>query len=195
VTTDAWRETPELMGEHVRLVPLEPHHAAGVLAAADDDEVFRWLWFARPTTLADAEAVVARYLSLPVLPWAQLDRRTGELAGLTAYYDVDPALRTVAIGHTWLGRRHWRSGLNAEAKLLLLTRAFDELGCVRVVWHTDIRNERSQAAIARLGAQREGVLRKHRLRPDGSWRDTVTYSMTDDEWPAARRALAARLAR
>ena len=114
---------------------------------------------------------------------------------MTSYYEVDAAQRTVAIGWTWLARRVWRTGVNTEAKLLLLRRAFDDLGCVRVVWHTDIRNERSQAAIARLGAQREGVMRKHKLRPDGSWRDTVTFSMLDDEWPAARAALEDRLAR
>jgi len=116
------------------------------------------------------------------------------VAGMTCFYDVDAELRTVAIGHTWIGRRFWRTGLNTEAKLLLLTRAFDELGCVRVVWHTDIRNDRSQAAITHLGATREGVLRKHRPRDDGSWRDTVTFSMLDDEWPQARDRLTARLA-
>ena len=101
--------------------------------------------------------------------------------------------RALGIGHTWLGQRWWRTGHNTEAKLLLLSHAFETLGAVRVVWHTDIRNTRSQAAIERLGAVREGVLRKHRRRCDGSWRDTVQYAMVDDDWPAARTALAARL--
>ena len=114
--------------------------------------------------------------------------------GTTSLYEVVPAVRTLAIGHTWLGKPWWRTGHNTESKLLLLSYAFDDLGAARVVWHTDIHNERSQAAIARLGAAREGVLRKHRIRFDGSWRDTVQYSMTDDDWPAARDRLSSRLA-
>lgn len=187
--------TPTLTGRHVRLEALTPDHAPGLLAASDDDEVFRWQAFHRPRTLADAEALVELYLAKPdAHPWAQIDLASGEVAGLTTYYDVDPALRTVAIGWTWIGSRFWRTGLNTESKLLLLRRAFDDLGCVRVVWHVDIFNERSQAAVSRLGAHREGVLRKNKIRRDGSWRDTVTYSMLDDEWPAARENLEERLA-
>lgn len=191
---DFWAR-PVLAGSLVRLEPLTSDHAPAVLAAADDDEVFRRLTFARPRTLLDAEALVARYLDQPVVPWVQVDVASGDVVGMTTFYDVDPAQLTVAIGWTWLARRAWRTGINTEAKLLLLRRAFDDLGCVRVVWHTDILNERSQAAISRLGAQREGVMRKHKLRPDGTWRDTVTFSMTDDEWPDARARLAARLVR
>jgi len=189
-----WYETPDLAGDRVLLIQLHPHHAPGVLAAADDDEVFQWMSFRRPTDLAEAEAVVERYLSTPnLVSWAQIDQKSNELAGLTTYYDIDPASRTVAIGTTWLGKRFWCTPINTEAKFLLMGRAFDDLGAVRVVWRTDINNERSQAAIERLGAQREGVLRKHKIRADGSWRDTVVYSMLDDEWPAAREALAGRL--
>ncbi|MEO6472186.1 MAG: GNAT family protein, partial [Aeromicrobium sp.] len=122
-----------------------------------------------------------------------IDEVSNELAGVTSYYDIDPPSRTVAIGFTWLGKKYWRTGINSEAKLLLLSRAFDDLGAVRVVWHTDNLNERSQAAIERLGAQREGALRKHRKRVDGTWRDTIVYSMLDDEWPAAKKALKKRL--
>ncbi len=191
-----WTATPELAGTHVRLVPLTPEHAAGILAAADDDSVFQWLRFDRPQNLDEAKVIVADYLDDPNrFPWVQIDQRTGEVAGMTTYYDVDPTQRTVAIGHTWLGKRFWRTGINTESKLLLLTRAFDDLGSVRVVWHTDNRNERSQAAIARLGAQREGSMRKHRLRGDGTWRDTVVFSMLDDEWPAARARLTKALDR
>jgi RimJ/RimL family protein N-acetyltransferase len=129
------------------------------------------------------------------VPWVQRCARTGAVVGTTSYYDIDPERRAVAIGHTWLGRPWWRSGINTEAKLLLLGRAFDQLGAVRVAWHTDIRNTRSQAAIERLGANREGVLRMHRQRPDGSWRDTVQYAMTVDEWPNAQARLRERLRR
>lgn len=190
-----FRATPTLTGTHVRLEALTAEHAEGVLAAADSDDVFTWLTFRRPTDLAAARELVDRYLENPaVSAWAQIDVASGRVAGLTAYYDIDPDLRTVAIGFTWLGQAYWRTGVNTEAKLLLLTRAFDELGCVRVVWHTDDLNRRSQAAIARLGAQREGTMRRQKRRADGSWRDTALFSMIDDEWPAARAALLARLA-
>lgn len=204
---DAWYALPVLAGEHVRLEPLAVEHAEGYLAAAgtaaDAEEVFRWVMTpgsvtGAPRTLADARTDVLAALADRArgirLAYAQLAPRTGELMGCTSYYDINPGLRTLAIGHTWLGLPWWRSGVNTEAKLLLLTHAFDRLGAARVVWHTDIRNERSQAAIARLGATREGEFRKHRIRRDGSWRTTVQFSMTDDDWPAARRHLTGRLA-
>jgi N-acetyltransferase len=208
VNTDSWYALPVLSGRLIHLEPLAIEHAAGYLAAtgtgADAEEVFRWL---NPkhgsnsvaTSIADAEEHILTALAARArgerFAYAQFDAATGEFAGTTSFYDVSPALRTLAIGHTWLGKQWWRSGHNTESKLLLLTYAFDTLGAVRVVWHTDIYNERSQAAIARLGATREGVLRKHRIRRDGSWRDTVQYAMTDDDWPAARDRLTERLER
>ena len=191
-----WYETPDLTGDHVRLVSLRPDHAAGLLAAADDDEVFRWQSFARPRALEDANDLHDWYLARPnAITWTQVDAASGDVAGLTTYYEIDPVNRSVAIGATWLGRRFWRTAVNTEAKLLLMCRAFDDLGCARVVWHVDIANERSQAAVERIGGVREGVLRKHMIRRDGSWRDTVVFSMTEEEWPDARRALEERLAR
>lgn len=194
VRPSQWYETPDLRGDRVALTQLRPHHAEGVLAAADDDAVFRWMSFDRPTTASQAEAVVRGYLDAPgMVAWAQFDMGSDELAGLTTYYDIDPDLRALAIGNTWLGHRFQRSAVNTEAKLLLLSHAFDALGAVRVVWHTDILNEQSQTAIERLGATREGVLRKHRIRKDGSWRNTVQFAMTDDDWPPARDGLRDRL--
>jgi RimJ/RimL family protein N-acetyltransferase len=178
---------------------MSPAHADGLLAAADDDEVFRWLSIGRPTSRQESADMVngmlAQWDNGQRVPWVQVDTRDGraEIAGSTSYYEINATNRTVAIGFTWLGRRFWRSPLNTESKLLLLTRAFDELGAVRVVWHTDEFNERSQAAIARLGAQREGMLRKHKLRPNGTWRNTVQFAMTDDDWPAVRTRLSSRL--
>lgn len=189
-----WDETPNLVGDHVRLEQLQPHHAEGLLQASDDDEVFTWQLFARPTTIDEAKALIELYLGRPnTRSWAQIDQRTNDVAGLTTYYDIDPGRRTVAIGSTWLGRRFWRTGINTESKLLLLRHAFDVLECARVVWHVDIKNERSQAAVTRIGGVREGVIRKHIIRRDGSWRDTVLFSMTDEEWPAARDALELKL--
>lgn len=195
VLPSQWYETPDLVGNQVKLVQLRPHHAEGLLAASDDDEVFRWQAFDRPRSIADAEALIDFYHSQPdTIAWAQIDQASNEVAGLTTYHDIHPSNHTVSIGYTWLGRRFWRTGINTEAKLLLLIRAFETLGCARVAWHVDILNERSQVAVERVGGAREGVLRKHKIRRDGSWRDTVLFSMTDDEWPAARQALEARLA-
>jgi RimJ/RimL family protein N-acetyltransferase len=190
-----------LAGRLVELVPLSYEHAAGYLAAAEAGggaaEVFRNLTQPAPKDEDDARAQIAAALAARArgerLPYAQLDAVTGEFIGTTSFYDVAPALRAIAIGFTWLGSAWWRTGHNTESKLLMLTHAFEGLGAARVVWHTDIRNVRSQAAIARLGATREGVLRKHRIRPDGTWRDTVQYSMTDDDWVTVGAQLAARL--
>jgi N-acetyltransferase len=207
VDADRWYDVPVLAGRLIRLEPLVMAHAPGYLAAAGSRsaaaEVFRWLSppggaLAEPVTVADAagqiEAALAARDRRTRLPFAQIDAATGEFAGTTSFYEVNPVLRTLGIGHTWLGQRWWRTGHNTESKLLLLSYAFETLGAVRVVWHTDIRNTRSQVAIERLGAAREGVLRKHRIRSDGSWRDTVQYAMVDDDWPAAKTALVARLA-
>lgn len=196
---------PVLAGRFVRLEPLAAEHAAGYLSAAGDgadaEEVFRWLrtpgsTSGAPRTLADARADIVAALAARArgerFAYAQFDAISGEFAGTTSLYDIDPSVRTLAIGHTWLGKRWWRCGHNTESKLLLLTHAFETLGAARVVWHTDINNVRSQDAIARLGAVREGELRKHRIRRDGSWRTTV-HSMTDDDWPAAKHRLTARL--
>lgn len=217
---DLWYALPVLAGHLIRLEPLALEHAPGYLAAAgpreEAAEVFRWLSppsggppanegvvggggsIAEPVTVEDAERHILGALAARArgqrLAYAQLDAVTGEVAGSSSYYEINPALRAIGIGHTWLGKRWWRTGHNTESKLLMLTHAFDTLGAARIVLHTDIFNERSQAAIARLGATREGELRKHRIRADGSWRTTVQYSMTDDDWPSVRERLAARLA-
>ena len=206
--TDGWWTLPVLTGRLIRLQPLAIEHAAGYLAAAGTPEqaedVFRWLNTAgsksgAPRTIDDARADISAALAARArgvrLAYAQLDASTDEVAGTTSYYELDPSVRAIAVGHTWLGPRWHRTGHNTESKLLMLTHAFDTLGAARVEWHTDIHNERSQAAITRLGATREGELRKHRIRRDGSWRTTVQFSMTDDDWPAARDRLTASLDR
>jgi RimJ/RimL family protein N-acetyltransferase len=206
-SADEWYSMPVLAGRLIRLAPMAAEHAEGYLAAAgagaDAEDVFRWVMTpgsssGAPRTPADARADVAAALAARArgerFAYAQFDAVTGEFAGTSSYYDVVPALRTLAIGHTWFGKPWWRTGHNTESKLLMLTHAFEHLGAARVVWHTDINNQRSQAAITRLGATREGEFRKHRIRRDGSWRTTVQYSMTDDDWPAAKAHLTGRLA-
>ena len=156
---------PVLAGRLIRLEPLALEHAPGYLAAAgtggEAAEVFRWMSppggaLAQPVTLEDASRHIADALAARArgarLPYAQIDAATGEFAGTTSFYEVNPALRALGIGHTWLGQRWWRTGHNTESKLLMMTFAFETLGAVRVVWHTDIFNTRSQAAIERLGA-------------------------------------------
>ncbi len=193
----AWLTPAAMTGTYVRLEPLDLSHTAELYTATTDPEVWRHLGDQRPADPNALAAIVGEALrahdSGIRVPWVQRCARTGEIIGTTSYYEIDEANRSVGIGYTFLGRPWWRTGVNTEAKLLLLTRAFDELGARRVVWHTDIRNERSQRAIERLGAAREGVLRMHRQRPDGSWRDSVLYSMTMDEWPKAQARLRDRL--
>ncbi|BCL16347.1 bifunctional pyridoxamine 5'-phosphate oxidase family protein/GNAT family N-acetyltransferase [Micromonospora sagamiensis] len=188
-----WYEPAPMRGAHVALEPLDLAHAAELFDATADPEVWRHLTSPRPTDAADVRTLVADALSAHQrgerVPWVQRCAVTGAVVGTTSYYEIDPGRGSVAIGYTFLGRPWWRTGVNTEAKLLLLGRAFDELGARRVVWHTDIRNERSQRAVERLGATREGVLRLDRQRADGSWRDTVQYSMVVDEWPEAQRRL------
>ena len=194
-----WSDPLQLQGFGLTLTPLRVEDASDFLAALGSPEeraeVVAHLSFAPPVDLAGATEII----ELAVhdhhrIAYAQRLDATGELVGSTSYYDIDPSLRTLAIGHTWVARRHWRTFVNTASKMIMLERAFDVLGAERVVWHTDIRNLRSQAAIARLGGVREGVLRHHRIRRDGSWRDTVQFSMLSAEWPDARRRLEARLA-
>ncbi|QWF81392.1 GNAT family N-acetyltransferase [Amycolatopsis sp. CA-230715] len=189
-----WTTVPTLTGEHVRLEPLSGDHAEGLHEAGRDPEIWAWLSLKRPETLDDTRAMVETIRSTPGRQaFAQIDAVTGEVAGTTSYYQVDPAHRALLIGYTWIGKRWQRTPLNTEAKLLLLTHAFEARGAIRVAWQTDHRNERSQRAIERLGAKRDGVLRSHRIRPDGTVRDTVEYSVIAAEWPSVRDGLLARL--
>jgi RimJ/RimL family protein N-acetyltransferase/nitroimidazol reductase NimA-like FMN-containing flavoprotein (pyridoxamine 5'-phosphate oxidase superfamily) len=187
---DPWHDAPTLTGSRVVLTALEPSHVDGLFAAIADPVV----WEHFPTPLpADRDAMATYVRAARADPdraaFAVLDAVTGEVIGTTSYYGINPRHRGIAVGHTAYAKPRWRTGVNAEAKLLLLGRAFDELGAERVELHTDIRNERSQRAIERLGATREAVLRRHRLRPDGSWRDTVLYALTVADWPATRAVL------
>lgn len=199
-----WYAQQSLTGGKVALVPLQVEHAAGFRAAlhagGGATAVYQWLGRAvPPDTDEAAKAEIMLALAARArgerLPYAQLDATTGQLIGTTSFYEVDPASRSLAIGHTWLGVPWWRTGHNTESKLLMLVEAFDELGAARIVWHTDALNARSRAAIERLGATSEGILRKHRIRADGTWRDTAQYAMTDDDWPAVKRKLRASLQR
>jgi RimJ/RimL family protein N-acetyltransferase len=189
----AWIQSVTLTGAHVVLEPAGDQHVADLLAAAQDDLVWTWLPWPRPGTEADVAAMLAGERRV-AHPFAQLDAASGRAVGVTTYRDVDDRHRTLEVGGTWIGRPWWRTAINTEAKLLCLGHAFETLSANRVAIKTDIRNERSQAAIARLGAVREGVLRHQYIRRDGTLRDSVMYSIVPDEWPQVRASLRARLA-
>jgi RimJ/RimL family protein N-acetyltransferase len=189
----AWVEPVTLTGDHVVLEPAADRHLPDLLAAARDEQVWTWLPWRRPTTEAELAAILDGERRI-ALPFAQVERTTGRAVGITTYRDIDERHRTLEVGGTWLGRPWWRTAINTEAKLLILGHAFEVLEANRVAIKTDIRNERSQAAIARLGAKREGVLRHQYIRPDGTLRDSVMYSVIPEEWPAVRAYLRGRLA-
>jgi len=188
-----WIEPVTLTGEHVILEPAADRHLPDLLAAAADPDVWTWLPWRRPTDADELAALLEGERAI-AYPFAQLDATSGRAVGITTYRDVDERNRTLEVGGTWIGRPWWRTAINTEAKLLFLGHAFDALGANRVAIKTDIRNERSQRAIARLGATREGVLRRQMIRPDGSLRDTVMFSVIPEEWPGVRDHLRARLA-
>jgi RimJ/RimL family protein N-acetyltransferase len=188
-----WIEPVTLTGTHVILEPAADRHVGDLLAAAQDDAVWEHLPWPRPHTEAEVAAMLDDERRV-AYPFAQVDAAGGRAVGITTYRDVDERHRTLEIGGTWLGRPWWRTAINTEAKLLFLGHAFDTLGANRVAIKTDIRNERSQVAIARLGAVREGVVRHQYVRRDGTLRDTVLYSVIPEEWPAVRAHLEARLA-
>lgn len=190
-------EPIELRGDLVGIEPLRAEHAVGILAAADSDEVFAWLPYSRPADLDQArdwidDALVDRRANRR-LPFAVLSAVDDSVIGSTSFWDFDAHNAHVEIGSTWLGRSSWRTGRNVEAKLLLMTHAFETLELERVAFRTDIRNERSQRAIERLGAVKEGIHRHEMRRRDGSWRDSVHYAILCSEWPGTKERLLQRL--
>ena len=192
----SWWTPVTLSGPTLTLSPMRlrdaPDYLQALGSAEESAEVVQHLTFRPPADLTEARLIISAAVGDATrMPYVQRITETGELVGTTSFYEIDPVLRSIAIGHTWVARRFWRTGVNTESKLIMMSRAFEGLGAERLVWHTDIRNIRSQAAIERLGAQREGVLRHHRIRPDGSWRDTVQYAMLREEWPEAKARLLA----
>jgi N-acetyltransferase len=188
-----------LEGAHVILEPLEPRHAPGLLAAGADEETWRYMPLPPPTTLAEVLAMILsaseETASGREVAFAIVERSSGSAVGSTRYLDILRPHRALEIGFTWIGPAWRRSAINTECKLLLLAHAFDVLGAHRVTLKTDARNERSQRAIERIGATREGVLRRHRVCWDGSVRDTVYYGVTDADWPVVAARLSALAAR
>ncbi|MFC7300310.1 GNAT family N-acetyltransferase [Cognatiluteimonas weifangensis] len=190
-----WATPPTLRGRHVTLEPLQPAHADGLRAAAADGRLWE-LWYTNVPEPEQTQAWIAAALAMQAagsaLAFVVRDAQ-GRIVGSTRYYDLLPATPRLQIGYTWYARSVQRTGLNTEAKLLLLEHAFEALGCASVGLQTSTRNAASRAAIARLGAREEGILRQHLRHRDGSLRDTVNFSILDREWPAVKAGLRQKL--
>ena len=191
-------EPVTLEGAHVRLEPMREEHADGLVAAGCGLELFGFF----PFSLEREEAMrgyvklnVAAAASGAVLPFVTLERATNRVVGATSFLAIEPAHRRLEIGATWITPSHQRSLVNTEAKLLQLTHCFEVLGCNRVEFKTDERNEKSRTALARIGAKEEGRFRAHMVMPDGHLRTSVWFSVIASEWPELKRRLAQKLAR
>jgi len=182
-----------LYGQQVRLEPLDHRHADHLFEEAQSDDIWRYMPVPRPESRDAVVSLIEKAWKAASegveLPFAIIDDRTDRAIGSTRFLEIRRSDRALEIGWTWLGRKWQRTGVNTEAKYLLLRHAFEELGALRVQFRIDGRNERSQRAVERLGAMKEGVLRRHRLTWDAVYRDTVYYSILDGEWADVKRRL------
>lgn len=186
-----------LQGVHVRLEPLSLEHLDALCAVGLDPELWRWTLstVGSPEAMrAYVEAALAEQRAGTALPFATVESSSGRVVGSTRFGSFEPSHRRVEIGWTWIARPWQRTAINTEVKLLMLAHAFERVGCNRVELKTDALNERSRAAIRRLGAQEEGILRRHMVTATGRVRDTVYHSILSDEWPEVRARLRSRLA-
>lgn len=182
-----------LQGTRVRMEPLSfERHFAGLMAIGLDPELWRWTLNVC-TTREDLSAYLREALDMQsegnALPFATIDQATGRVVGCTRFGNIEPKHRRAEIGWTWVGKPYQRSHVNTEAKYLMLRHAFEKWGCVRVELKTNALNKKSRAAILRIGAKEEGTLRKHATSDTGVVRDTVYFSITDDEWPGVKARL------
>lgn len=193
-----WRTVPapvtlELPRGRARLVPYSHEHIPELVAALGDGSLFRWMPVAPPTTPELMRVFMGKSLEAQSrgeeIPFTIMDRRTGGMIGSTRYLDIRHADLGLEIGWTWLSNESQRTAINTECKLLLLRHAFEELGAIRVQLKTDARNSRSRAAIGRIGARFEGILRRQRILHDGVRRDTAYYSVLAEEWGGVRERL------
>lgn len=189
-----------LVGQHATLVPLSPQHHDDLVEATRDGALWT-LWYTSVPSSESMAGEIARRLELQtkglMLPFAVIHRGLGKAVGMTTFLNIDSSNRRVEIGATWYRQSVQRTAINTECKLLLLSHAFDTLGCIAVEFRTHLHNQRSRAGIERLGAKLDGILRNHQLNlhPDaeGSYRDTCVYSILPGEWPAVRANLRYRL--
>jgi RimJ/RimL family protein N-acetyltransferase len=188
-----WRTPVTLTGNYVRLEPMTEAHIPGLAEIGVGQDFWDFMLYGNMNTEADMANWVHDILSRAEkgadLPFAVIHLASGQVAGATRYLNIMPNDRGLEIGGTWYGLKFQRTAVNTECKYLLLQYAFETLGCIRVQFKTDMRNERSQRAIERIGARREGVLRNHMILPDGRYRNSVYYSIIDNEWPDVKKRL------
>jgi RimJ/RimL family protein N-acetyltransferase len=188
-----------LTGNYVRLEPLTEEHVTGLAEIGVGQTFWDFMLYGNINTVDDMHKwvgdILARAENGTDLPFAVIHLESGRVAGATRYLNIMPQDRGLEIGGTWYGVEFQRTSVNTECKYLLLSHAFETLGCIRVQLKTDLRNERSQKAIERIGAVKEGVLRNHMILPDGQYRHSVYYSILDTEWPAVKTRLESMLAR
>jgi RimJ/RimL family protein N-acetyltransferase len=191
-------EPVSLEGDHVRLEPMTLAHVPALSEVAFEPSIWRWMFVNLETpddVRAYVEAALAGAAAGSELPFVTIDRATGRVVGSTRYLAIALEHRRIEIGWTWIAPAWQRTAINSGAKLLMLEHAFERLGCRRVEFKTDARNERSRTALAGIGAQFEGIFRKHMVLRDGSPRDSAWFAIVDDDWPAVRDRLRDRLAR
>ncbi|MEM6517529.1 MAG: GNAT family protein [Bacteroidota bacterium] len=192
-----WIEpTLELDGQFVKLIPLEAKHESELLIAASDGKLWE-LWF----TSVPSTKTIKDYIETAIsnrdkgkqIPFSVVDKSSGKIIGCTRFYNIYKQNRRVEIGYTWYAQSFQKTAINSECKLLLLQYAFEELNCIAVQFMTDWFNLPSRKAISRLGAKQDGILRQHRINNDGSFRDTVVFSITNPEWIGVKKSLEQRL--
>jgi len=180
----------------IQLIPLKPIHRNGILKAAGDGKLWE-LWY---TSVPDKETL-DDYIAMALrekdknesLPFVVFDRETGQIIGSTRYMNVDLKNKRLEIGHTWYARSYQRTGTNSKCKFLLLQYAFEQMGAIAVEFRTHFFNQKSRTAIERLGAKQDGILRNHRIDKNGLLRDTVVYSILQNEWPVVKKSLQHKL--
>ena len=187
-----------LEGRHVRLAPMGLHHMDALWAAAQDPRT--WEFSSAVIRSAEecrtyVETAISWQSAGTAVPFVTIERASGSVIGSTRFANIDRTHRRAEIGWTWINPKWWRTAINTEAKYLMLRHAFDEWKCMRVEFKTGHKNVRSQVAIERIGGVREGTLRKHMFQPDGSIRDSVYFSILDDEWAAVKERLLEKLSR
>ncbi|TBW56424.1 N-acetyltransferase [Marinobacter halodurans] len=196
--TTAWLEDVTLAHQTASLVPLTPGHRDALVQASSDGRLWE-LWFTGAPSADTVDTYIEQALQDKAagraLPFVVIDNASGDVIGSTRFCNAEPESRRVEIGYTWYARRAQRTSVNTECKQLLLTHAFEQLNAIAVEFRTHWHNEASRRAIARLGAKQDGVLRNHRIEPDGAYRDTVVFSILESEWPSVRKSLAFKLAR
>lgn len=187
INQDLWHNQVTLFGKHIRLEPMTEEHIPALAGAGRDESIWRYMVYGDLTTENGMRTWVMDMLSRQTtrtdLCFVVIHQVSNDLVGATRYLEMRPEHRSLEIGGTWYAPEYQRTVVNTECKYLLLKYAFEKLGCIRVQFKADARNERSVRAIERLGAQREGLLRKHYILPDGTIRDSVYFSILDKEWP------------